>query len=176
MNEARLFGVEDRIRIVEGATDQELRRLFSGARLFCAMTHKEGSYIAVAEALMAGLPVAMFETAKIGSKAYINDETGFLLTADKPLGPQLEWALKRSDEVKPQPWARANISAEVNCKKLNELLRRWASVRQMSWTRDIEPFYCEHFEFHYFRDTAEGEMMSEYARLRELFGLTVQRI
>jgi glycosyltransferase involved in cell wall biosynthesis len=175
LNEARLFGVEDRIKIIEGATDQELRRLLSSAKLFCAMTHKEGSYIAVAEALMAGVPVAMFETAKIGSKVYVTDATGFRLASDKPLGPQLEWALERSTGVESQAWAKSNISAEVNCKKLNELLRRWASLRETDWTRDIEPFFCEHFEFRYLQDTSEEEMAREYTRVQRSFGLTVSR-
>lgn len=175
LNEAELFGVEKRIEIVEKASNEELRRLLSVSKLLCAMSHKEGSYIAVAEALMAGVPVAMFETAKIGSKAYINDTTGFLLTADKPLGEQLGSVLNRLEEVNPQLWAKANISAEANCKKLNGCLRRWASQQEMDWSLDIEPFYCEHFEFRYFRDMAEDSMRAEYARVRELSGLTVRR-
>lgn len=175
LDEARLFRVEERIKIVEGATDQELRRLFGSARLLCAMSHKEGSYIAVAEALMAGLPVAMFDTAKIGSKAYITDATGFLLNPDKPLGPQLESVLNRVEGVKPQPWAKANISAEVNCEKLNRLLKAWSKKQQMDWTRDIEPFFCEHFQFRYLRDTADDRMTGEYARIQNLMGLRLRQ-
>jgi glycosyltransferase involved in cell wall biosynthesis len=174
-HEARLFGVEDRIRIIEGASDEEIRELLSRARLLCALSHKEGSYIAVAEALMAGVPVGMFKSAKIGSKAYITSATGFLFAPEEPLSWQLERALKTADKLNPQPWAKANIAAEVNCKMLNGLLKQWATTHRMEWTRDIEAFYCEHFEFRYFENTAEAGMHGEYERIQRVFGLTVRR-
>jgi glycosyltransferase involved in cell wall biosynthesis len=173
--EAALFGVQDRIEIVEAATDTKLREILRDSRLLCAMTHKEGSCIAVAEALMAGVPVAMFAKAKIGSKSYVNEQTGFLLDADEPLGPQLENALAVAPRLEPQAWARREIAAEVNSRKLDKLLKQWASSEGLDWTRGINPFYCQHFEFRYFSDEAERRIEHEYARLREAFGLTLRR-
>jgi glycosyltransferase involved in cell wall biosynthesis len=174
-DEARLFGVEDRIDIVENATDESLRGLLRDARLLCAMTHKEGSYIAVAEALMAGTPVAMFSNAKIGTKVYVTDETGFLLSTRKRLAPQLMSALDKAGAVRPQTWAKGNISAEANSAKLNQLLQHWSSERDLRWTQDVEPVYCQHFEFLYLRDDAEPSLAGEYRRLRQEFGLGVVR-
>jgi glycosyltransferase involved in cell wall biosynthesis len=173
--EARLFGVEDRTEIIESPPDESLRDLLRAARLLCAMTHKEGSYIAVAEALMAGTPVAMFSNAKIGTKAYINDETGFLLSPRKRLAPQLMRALDNAEVFQPQTWAKENISAEVNSVSLNKLLRQWSIEQDLEWTLETEPVYSRHFEFLYLRDDAEPDLAGEYRRLRREFGLGVAR-
>lgn len=175
MSEARLFGVEKRIRIVEKATDEELRSLLRSARMFCAMTHKEGSYIAVAEALMAGVPVAMLRSAVVGSKAYITPETGFLLDPGRPLAEGLAHALDSCDGLRPQEWATRHISAEVNSEKLNQHLRQINLAESLQWTRNIEPFFCEHFVFRYFDGTSEDRLKPDYARLQSEFGLTVRR-
>jgi glycosyltransferase involved in cell wall biosynthesis len=174
-SEARLFGVEDRIDIVENATDESLRGLLRSARLLCAMTHKEGSYIAVAEALMAGTPVAMFSNARIGTKAYVTDQTGFLLSARKRLAPQLMNALDKADAVRPQVWAKENISAEVNSARLDESLRQWSTEHDLAWTQGVEPVYCQHFQFLYLRDDAEARLAGEYRRLKEEVSLGVAR-
>jgi glycosyltransferase involved in cell wall biosynthesis len=173
--EAQLFRVDDRVRIVERPSNAGLRQLLRSSKLFCAMTHREGSYIAVAEALMAGVPVAMFANAIVGTKAYINEATGFLLQPDRPLSRELDRALERAESLRPQAWAKENIAAEKNSVKLNRLLAEWADDHGMEWTRNVEPFYCEYFDFHYFNDHAEGALASEYARLRDVFGLTVER-
>lgn len=173
--EADLFGVRDRVSIIEKASDEELRRLLNQSRLLCAMTHKEGAYVAVAEALMAGVPVAMFRNAIVGTKAYINEQTGFLLDESAPLAPQLAAALEAADSRRPQEWAASSISAEINCRALNERLREWMLARTYAWTQDIEPFYCERFDFHYFRGDADAALAPEYARLAARFGIEVER-
>ena len=185
LGEARLFGVEKQITIVEGASDSPslrlkgqptIRELLSKSRLLCAMSAKEGSYIAVAEALMAGTPVAMFRTAKIGTRAYINEETGFFLDAHKPVGPQLNKILQRVDNINPQPWAKRNISAKVNSEKLNILLRCWSESLGLGWSKGIEPFFSRHFEFEYIDSRAEERFKPEYGRVSDQFGLSIKRI
>jgi glycosyltransferase involved in cell wall biosynthesis len=176
LSEARLFGIEKRIEIVERATDDELRSLLRRSKIFCAMTHKEGSYIAVAEALMAGVPVVMFENAVVGSKAYITEETGVLLAPNVPLAKQLVRALEGTRNLHAQAWAREHISAEANCTKLNSLLRQWAFEHGLEWTRDIDPFFCEHFLFRCFSQEAEEHMAGEYERIKREFGLTIERV
>lgn len=184
LGEARLFGVEKQITIVEGASDSPslrlkgqptIRELLSKSRLFCAMSAKEGSYIAVAEALMAGTPVAMFRTAKIGTRAYINKETGFFLTKDRLLGPQLNEILQRCGSINPQAWAKRNISARANCKRLNALLRRWSEDHGLGWSNGIEPFFSRHFVFEYMDPEAEERLEPEYRRVKDQFGLSIRR-
>lgn len=175
LKEARLFGVDDRFTIIEGATDEELKELLRSAKLFCAMTHKEGSYIAVAESCMAGTPVAMFDSAKIGTKAYINNQTGILLSYKKPLHSQLEKALSIVDGLTPQRWAKMNISAKQNSQKLNDHLKTYSFTNGLNWTTDIEPIFCKHFNFNYFNQQRNFSMSNEYTRLQHDFGLAVKQ-
>lgn len=175
LDDARLFGVEKRVEIVERATDDELRDLLRRSRIFCATTHKEGSYIAVAEALMAGVPVAMFENAIVGTKVYVTAETGVLLSPTVPLAEQLVRALAVTRDMDPRSWARKNISAEANSLKLNGLMKQWSMEHQLAWTQDVEPFYCEHFIFRYLNEATETTMTGEYERVRRQFGLAIER-
>jgi len=175
LEEAHLFGVDKQITIVEGASDQTIRDFLSRSKLFCGMSVKEGSYIAVAEALMAGTPVVMFRTAKIGTRAYINKETGFFLTKDRPLGPQLNEILQRCGSINPQAWAKRNISARANCKRLNTLLRHWSEDHGLGWSNGIEPFFSRHFEFEYMDPEAEERLYPEYRRVKDQFGLSIRR-
>lgn len=184
LGEARLFGVEDRITIVEGASDHPhkrqqgkptIRQLLSQSRLFCALTHKEGTFNTVSEALMAGTPVAMFKNAKIGTKAYINEKTGFLFNPKKSLSSQIDIALKKADNLNPQEWAKSNISAEANCRKMNDELSSWYKQQGLQWTKDIEPFFCQHLDFRYFNSQGDEELNGEYKRLKDLFGVNIER-
>jgi glycosyltransferase involved in cell wall biosynthesis len=175
LEQAEAFGVRDRITIQENPTDEQLAQLLASARLLCALSHKEGSYIAVAEAMMAGTAVAMFQNAVIGSREYICDETGYFLDADRPLAPQLLRCLECVDELNPKAWAEANISAEVNCVRLNELLRAASKQRSEPWTVDIAPFYCRHFEFEYLDPRTESEFKSAYATLERTYGVEIVR-
>ncbi len=183
--EAAIFGVEERIEIIEGASDNPafrregmptIRELLGRAKIKCALTAKEGAFTGAAEALMAGTPVAMFADAEIGSKSYINDQTGWLLDSHAPLAPQLLQALQESSGRRPQEWAKANISAEVNCAELNALLRREALAEGLEWTTDITAFFNEHFEFFYEDEQAEARFAAEYTRVRETFGLDIVRV
>jgi glycosyltransferase involved in cell wall biosynthesis len=173
--EADAFGVRDRIKLYENPTDQELAQLLASARLLCALSHKEGSYIAVAEALMAGTPVAMFSDAVVGSKEYISEQTGFLLNRHQPLGPQLLSCLNRVDQLRPADWAAANISAEANCVRLNAVLRNDSNLAGESWTVDLAAFYCRHFEFEYSDSVQEEVFKSAYLKMKRDVGLEIVR-
>ncbi|HEU4475247.1 MAG TPA: glycosyltransferase [Methyloceanibacter sp.] len=174
--EARAFGVEDRIEIVVDPGQEAIRELLAQTKLFCAMSHREGSYISVAEALMAGAPVAAFANARFGTKAYVNRQTGVLLDPTRDLAAQLRDAVEHHDQFAPAAWARENISARVNCPKLNRVLAAQASHRGEAWTRSIKPFYRIRFEFIYYDgDEAEAELADDYQRIRQDFGLTIVR-
>lgn len=175
LQQAEAFGVRDRITIQENPSDEQLARLLASSRLLCALSHKEGSYIAVAEAMMAGTAVAMFQNAVIGSKEYISGATGYFLDSYRPLAPQLLECLRQVDGLSPRLWATENISAEVNCVRLNTLLRADATRRSEPWTVDIAPFYCRHFEFEYADPTLEREFEAEYATLSTAFGVAIAR-
>jgi glycosyltransferase involved in cell wall biosynthesis len=175
LEEADAFGVRDRIELVEDPSDEEVARLLASARVFCGLSHKEGSYIAIAEALLADTAVAMFADAVVGSKEYIGPATGWLLEPKQPLAPQLLRCLQQVDERRPREWAKTNISAEANNPRFNELMRQDAMQLGEQWTVDLARFYCRHFEFEYFDRTAQARFGEEYQLLSDRFGLTVRR-
>ena len=174
-SEADMFGVGERITIREKPTDDEVASLLASARVFCALSHKEGSYIAIAEALMADTPVAMFEDAIVGSKEYICLDTGWLLSPDQPLGPQLVTCLSLAPRLHPREWAKRHISAEVNFRRLNDLMRGYASETGEDWSVDLAAFHCRHFEFEYSDPSVEREMRAEYQSIATQFGLKIAR-
>jgi glycosyltransferase involved in cell wall biosynthesis len=176
LKEARAFGVENSIKIVESPSQDAIIDFMSRSKIFCALSHKEGSYIAVVESLMANTPVGMYANAIIGSKAYINEHTGVLFDPCKRLAPQLKDFIERSSRFSPGQWARANISARKNSIKLNNMLRQYSYSQEFGWNTDIEMFFCRHFDFHYYSGAeCEEAFRDAYADFRTEFGLTLER-
>ena len=173
--EADAFGVRHRIAIHEDPSDGEVATLLASAKLFCALSHKEGSYIAVAEALMADTAVVMFSDAIVGSKEYIGPDTGWLLEPGRALAPQLMWCLDRVTQLHPRRWAKENVAAEVNYPRFNELMRRDALQTGEMWTTHLAGFFCRHFEFEYFDGGSEASLQGEYSTIRDRFGLDIAR-
>lgn len=173
--EAKAFGTAERFEVHEAPPNDVLASLLARARVCLALSAKEGSYIAIAEALFSGTPVGVYADAVIGSKDFINDQTGMLFDSAQPLAAQIERFLARAETYTPQAWAKANISSRVNGKRLNALLRSRAVESGEPWSRDVTAFYCRHFDFHYERPTDERELAPSYDRLREEFGVTVAR-
>jgi len=176
LKEAEAFGVQDRIRILEGLEDHEIKNLLARSKIFCALSHKEGSYIAVAESLMAGTPVGMYKNALIGTRSYINSETGVFFEPSTPLAPQLITFIDISKNMNPSKWARANISAGKNNEKLNRILQEHALSNGHEWSVDLEPFYSKRFDFYYYREKeAETEYEKEFENFEEKYCLVIER-
>ncbi len=172
--EADLFGVKDRFELIEDPSYETIRTHLGRAKLFCALSAKEGSYIAVAESLLAGTPVGMFEDAIIGSKDYINSTTGVLFNNNEKLATQILrfLNLKTIQPFEIQKWARDNISAQINNIKLNNLVRDSNLRKGNNWTQDLSPIYCKHFDFYYF-DNPVAE--AEYINIANEFSVYIDR-
>ena len=166
--EAAEYGVSDQVTIVEDPSQEELRRYFRRAKMFCAMSYREGSFIAVAESLMSGTPVLMFRNAHIGTKSLINEKTGALVKSVRELRKKiLEYRnFEGHDQVRQT--AIDNISAQANSRKLNDMLRNWSINNGKAWTVDIEPFYSQRLDFHYFNDESRDRLADDYRYLSEL--------
>ena len=176
LKEAKAFGVENRISIFENIGNDDIIKMMARAKTFCALSHKEGPFIAVAESMMAGTPVGMYENAMIGTNSYINDETGIFFSPNKRLAPQIASFLKKCDSFKPSHWAKKNISAKKNCESLNKILREYSASNGYNWSVDLEPFYCRRFDFFYYRGlNAENDFEDAYEEFRKDFGLTIER-
>jgi glycosyltransferase involved in cell wall biosynthesis len=175
LQEARLFGTEDRVEIYESPPNATVADLLSRAKIFLGLSAREGSYIAVTEALFSNTPVGLYRNAIVGSKDHVNEHTGTLFDPHKPLAGQILEFLERAGGYRPAEWARANISSVVNSSKLNGLLRDVARSEGKPWTRDIEPFHCKHFEFLYEDEGTERLYQETYEDFRKRFRMTIAR-
>jgi glycosyltransferase involved in cell wall biosynthesis len=142
---SKLFGAQQEIEFYQSLTIDEVADFQSRSKVSTIFSRREGGCVAVPESLMSNAPVAMISDAHVGSRAYINPETGVLLNRREKLGAQLQAFLKRADSYQPRAWAEANISSPISTAKLNQVLRDNAAAEQRPWTRDImEPCWRAH--------------------------------
>jgi glycosyltransferase involved in cell wall biosynthesis len=135
---ARCYGVADRFTLVRNAPWIDVADTLGRARASVILSRREGSCVVVAESLFADTPVALLRTAEVGSRAFINGETGRLLH-DGNLAAQLTDFIAASDRYRPRAWAEANISCLRSSAVLNEHVRRHALTHGQQWTRDLAP-------------------------------------
>jgi glycosyltransferase involved in cell wall biosynthesis len=168
--EAELFGVGQRVEFRERLGMEAVTELQCASKVALILSKREGSCVAVAEALFADTPVGLVRSAHIGSADFINSRTGVFLD-ERRLADGLRDFLARSDSFTPRAWAMDNISCHVSTKKLNALLREQAARDGRPWTRDTcvlgwRPNPC------YLSRTDAAEFAPVYAELREHHGLT----
>ncbi len=136
--EARAFGVRQDLEIRTNISIEEVAEYQANSRVSLLLSRREGSCVATAESLFADSPVAMMRDAHIGSKSYINANTGTLL-AYRDLPQQLEELLERSGSFRAREWADASISAHTSSAKLNQIFKDHAARTGRPWTRDLAP-------------------------------------
>lgn len=141
MDEARAYGVADRVTIKPGLPDAEMVRAFRSAKIALMLSGNEGSCVAVVESMFADIPIGLFEDAIIGSKAYINEHTGRLLKHHN-LGRQLEEFIAEHDRYSPRQWVLDNnISCWGSTRILHDALRTNTLEWGEEWTLDIVPHH-----------------------------------
>src|SRR5207237_7519350 len=109
------------------------------SRISLVFSRQEGACIAVAESLFADTPVGLFRNARIGSKAFINPQTGRLLDY-RNLARQLRQFVEDAEQFSPRQWALRHISCHESLAVLNHVLRQAALDEGREWTRDRVPF------------------------------------
>ena len=72
------------------------------------LSQREGSCVSTTECFFAGTPVAMMRDAHVGSRAYINERTGILLSR-RGMARALGRFLDESERFSPREWAEANV-------------------------------------------------------------------
>ncbi|MDF0752168.1 glycosyltransferase [Marinobacter sp. 71-i] len=165
--EAAEYGVSGRVKVVENPRQEDLRLYFQRAKVFCAMSYREGSFIAVAEALMSGTPVVMFKNAHIGTKSLITSDVGALVGSVSELRKRVMEFMEFKEHSKVQEIARESISAQANCQKLNQMLAAWSKKNGLKWSQDIEPFYSMRLSFYYFDANARERLRPDYNYLAD---------
>ena len=136
--ECRAFGAKQDLKIYSEIPPAGVRKLLCDARISVLFSYREGSCVAPVESMFADTPVAMMDDAHIGSKAYINADTGVILRR-RGLARSLMHFLDGSHTFHARKWALDHVSCHQSTRKLNELLRRHANKTGAPWTRDIVP-------------------------------------
>jgi glycosyltransferase involved in cell wall biosynthesis len=168
-DEAAAFGVTQSLEIVANAKMDEVTRLQQTARVSVVFSRREGSCVAVAESMMADVPVGLFHDAHIGSKRYINQQTGTLFSYDR-VDRQLLAFIERSDTFKPRAWALGNITAQQSSKRMNDTLKEYALSAGLPWTSDIAGL-CWRPRAMYLREADATRLEPARETLRESYGL-----
>jgi hypothetical protein len=135
---ARWYGVADRFTLMSDQPYREVTKYFCQARASVVLSKREGSCVAVAESLFADAPAAILQDAGMGSRTFINEETGRFLDENR-LAADLADFVRNADRYRPRAWAEKNISCFRSSLILNEQLRRSALERGEAWTQDIAP-------------------------------------
>lgn len=133
----------------------------------------ENEIRAVTESLFADTPVAMMAEAHIGSKAYLNPQTGVLLVR-RGLARSLERFLDESDRFSARKWAIENISCVKTSARLNTLLRNWAQKTGRPFTEDIAEL-CWRYVPGYSYPEDEARLAPEVASLNRTYGLEFEK-
>lgn len=166
--EAEEYGVSERVRIVESPTQEELRQYFQRAKVFCALSYREGSFIAVAEALVSGTPVVMFENAHIGTKELIKGNNGALVQSVTELRDKIFHYQQGVDHDAIRASAREAVSSVANSEKLNLLLKQAALGTGAQWTTDIAWIYSVRLSFYYHEKSTNNRMEKDMIFLSRL--------
>jgi glycosyltransferase involved in cell wall biosynthesis len=136
--EARAFGVRQDLEVVKNVSIEEVAAYQCDAKVAVQLSQREGSCVAVTEAMFADTPVAMMRDAHVGAKAHVNAETGRLFSrSELPHG--LARMLEGDVPHSPRRWALANITAQRSSERLNTQLRDHELRAGRPWTSDVAP-------------------------------------
>jgi len=116
------YEVERHVDVYHQVPQNRLNEILNLSKVNVLMSFKEGSNKSLFEAMFAGTPVlALRENTSI-NHAYVNGQTGRLVSEQEVVDALLHFRRNWQD-YDPRPWAMANISPQVTTQKLESLLR-----------------------------------------------------
>jgi glycosyltransferase involved in cell wall biosynthesis len=138
--ELRAFGVKQDVQLFSDIGIAEVTELQCDAKVSVLLSRREGSCVAVVESLFADTPVAMMRHAHVGSKAYINEATGILMSPWR-MDRQLSRLLEMSSSLRPRDWMLAHgPTCRRSLQRLEDQLFHIAMAGGRPWTRPLVPF------------------------------------
>jgi glycosyltransferase involved in cell wall biosynthesis len=170
---ASWYSVADRFTLRENQSYQAVTAAFCQARTSVVLSRREGSCVVIAESLMADTPAALLEGAEIGSRVFLNDQTGRLLR-EADLTRELTAFVREGDRYQPRRWAVEHISCFRSSVALNEVLREHALSRGEVWSQDIAPLQWAP-DPQLVRAEDRASLAGEREAIRERFGLDIGR-
>jgi glycosyltransferase involved in cell wall biosynthesis len=153
---AAAFGVKQRIDWFNRLAPDKVREIQADSRCGLMLSLREGSCLAVVESLLADSPTGVLRHAHIGSREFINDQTGLLLD-EAHLARDLAELLRCTEagDYRPREWAMTHAEARLSSEKLDKILADQAAERGEPWTLGILPF-CLRAARPAFIDTRHG--------------------
>lgn len=137
LGEAADFGVSDCVELCQRVSDAEVCEYLCRSRTAFIGSRREGSCVAVVEAMMAGTPVGMLRGAEIGSGAFINDQTGRWLD-EKNLAQDLARLVADAPSFSPREWILNNkVDCHSSTLVANDAIKAEALARGEPWTQDL---------------------------------------
>ncbi len=137
MEEACIFGCADKVTIKEGLSDSEMIQAIKSAKVGLIFSGNEGACVAVVEMMFAGIPVGLFEDAIIGSKAFVNEHTGKLLSRANVVS-ELNEFIASYHTYAPRQWVLDNgVSYVKSTETLDAAIRKNVLKMGEEWTVDI---------------------------------------
>jgi glycosyltransferase involved in cell wall biosynthesis len=171
--EARAFGAKQEIEYLTNVPIHRVMQLQCDAKVSAVFSHREGSCLAITESFFAGTPVAVMADGHVGSKRYINAQTG-IVCRRRGLASQLGRFLEESSSYRPREWALGKIDCYTTSARLNELLRRYSRDAGLPWTRDIVTF-CRRYVPEYASEEIESTMQPAIEQLRKNHGVELEK-
>jgi hypothetical protein len=168
---ASWYGVADRFTILTNQPHREVTKLFCQSRASVVLSKREGSCVVVAESLFANAPVAILQDAVLGSRVFINDQTGRLLD-EIHLARDLTDFIGNADRYQPRAWAEQNMSCWKSTQILNDTLKQHALRQGQAWTQDIAPLQWSPDPMVARKDD-QHRLASERAGIASRFGLEI---
>ena len=137
LKEAADFGVRDCIELRQRVSDAEVCELLCRSRCALITSRREGSCVAVVEAMMADTPVGLLRGAEIGSATFLNEQTGRLLDENN-LAKELVRLIADSPSFAPREWVlKHGVDCHTSTSIANEALRKEALANGEPWTQDL---------------------------------------
>jgi glycosyltransferase involved in cell wall biosynthesis len=136
--EAGAYGVADALTIRTNVSDAEVADSLARARVSLILSRREGSCVAVAESLFADTPVGLLQNAEVGSRAFLNAQTGRFLD-ERHLASELTAFLAEAERYAPRAWADEHLSCFRSSAALNDVLKKHARAAGEEWTCDLAP-------------------------------------
>jgi len=172
-SEARAFGVRQELELHTNLEIDEVAAMQCDARISLIFSRREGSCVSTAESLFAGSPVGMLDDAHIGSRAYLNRQTGAVFSR-QGLARSLLRFWEESESFAPRQWALENISCQKTSQRLNSILRDWAVKTNRPWTEDIAPL-CWRYVPSYLNPADEHRLAPAVRELKEKHGVEFEK-
>ncbi|HXO86585.1 MAG TPA: glycosyltransferase, partial [Gemmatimonadales bacterium] len=173
LREAAAFGVAGRLEIIRDASVDVVSDHLCNSKVSMVLSRREGSSMAVPESFFADTPVALIHNAHIGSRAYINPQTGTLMDPGN-MARALSAFVEESASFAPRAWAMQHITCFQTADRLNAILRAHALARGLPWTQDIKPL-CWRPDPIYARAGDAQLMEPAYEHLAVRHGVVVAR-